>query len=73
MVIIDEGYINEKVTEAHGQVVMLTGNDPSWDQADTIKTIALWLISSDAVLAVVPEVEAAVTASISREGQPSGS
>lgn len=71
VVIIDEGYINEKVIEAHAQVVSLTGNDPSWDQSDAVKTIALGLISSEGRIATVPEVEAAVVASIAREGQPS--
>lgn len=71
MVIIDEGYINEKVIEAHGQVIWLTGNDPAWNNEEAIKMVALGLISSEGRIAVVPEVEAAVVASIAREGQPS--
>lgn len=71
MVIIDEGYINAKVNEAHGQVVLLTGADPAWEHADTIKSIALGIISSEGALAVVPEVEQAVVDSVAREGQPS--
>lgn len=72
MVIIDEGYINQKVQEAHAQLVSITGSDPMWGDPGTIKILALGLISSEGRIAVVPEIEAAVEASIVREGQPSG-